>query len=320
MIPLATRIAFGKEIVTLGQNHDFLVVNADTKACQLEEFKYRFPEREISLGIAEQNMMTVAAGMASCGDKVIVSTFAVFASMRACEQVRTFICYPRLNVTIAGTHTGLQVGADGATHAAIEDVAIMNSFPNMTVIQPSDAISATAAAHAAIAFKGPLYVRLHRNPVNNIHSEGYKFRIGQAEPIIQYGTDAAILVTGILLHKAIAAAAILRTLGIEVCVIEFPTIKPLNQDAVLSAAQKCGAVVTVEDHSIYGGFGSCVASLLSQKYPIPVRIIGIQDRFAESGDPELLYQENFMSEAQIVQAVRETILMKPEQISERIFN
>ena len=255
-------------------------------------------------------MMTVAAGIAGCGDKVIVSTFAVFASMRACEQVRTFICYPNLNVTIAATHTGLQVGADGATHAAIEDVAIMNSFPNMTIIQPSDAVSAAAAARAAVSFTGPLYVRLHRNPVEETHPDGYQLQIGRAYPIAGYGTDAAILVTGILLQKAVRAAKILKALGIEVCVIEFPTIKPLNEEAVLKAAKVCGAVITVEDHSVIGGFGSCVASLLSQKLPTPVRIIGIQDRFAESGDAEFLYQDHFMSEPQIVQAVQETILMK----------
>lgn len=310
MSPLATRFAFGNEIVSLGKDHDFLVINADTKACQLEKFKQQFPEREVSIGIAEQNMMTVAAGMASCGNKVIVSTFAVFASMRACEQVRTFICYPKLNVTIAGTHTGLQVGADGATHAAIEDVAIMNAFPNMTIIQPSDEISAAAAARAAVAFTGPLYVRLHRNPVETIHPEGYQFQIGRVDTIVDYGSEAAILVTGILLHKAVQAAGLLKAAGIGVRVLEFPTIKPLNREAVLEAARTCGAVVTVEDHSIHGGFGSCVASFLSQTLPTPVRIIGIQDRFAESGDAELLYRDNFMSAEQIAQAVRETILMK----------
>lgn len=314
MSSLATRTAFGNEIVSLGEEHDFFVINADTKACQLENFKYRFPEREISIGIAEQNMMTVAAGMASCGDKVIVSTFAVFASMRACEQVRTFICYPKLNVTIAGTHTGLQVGADGATHAAIEDVAIMNAFPNMTIIQPSDAVAAASAARAAVAFTGPLYVRLHRNPVEPFHSADYQFQIGRVDTIVQYGTDAAILVTGILLHKAVKAAQILKARGIGICVLEFPTIKPLNREAVIAAAKTCGAIVTVEDHSIHGGFGSCVASVLAQTLPTPVRIIGIQDRFAESGDAELLYKEHFMSEEQIAQAVQETILMKGESL------
>lgn len=178
---LATRFAFGEELLKIAEtNEDFVVFNADTKACGLEKFREKFPHREFSFGIAEQNLVCAAAGMASCGNKVFLSTFAVFASMRACEQVRTFVCYPNLDVTIIGSHTGLQVGGDGATHMAIEDVSIMRAFPNMTVVQPADAFSARALAHVAVSFHGPLYIRLHRNVVDDIYDDTYKFDIGKA--------------------------------------------------------------------------------------------------------------------------------------------
>ena len=167
---LATRMAFGQELIEIAKtNENFVVCNADTKTCGLEKFGKLFPEREFSFGIAEQNLVGASAGLAACGNKVFLATFAVFASMRACEQVRTFVCYPNLNVTVIGTHAGLQVGGDGATHAAIEDVAIMRAFPNMTVVQPADAVAAKALAHAAVDFVGPLYVRLHRNPVADLY-------------------------------------------------------------------------------------------------------------------------------------------------------
>ena len=185
---LATRMAFGHEIIEIAKtNPNFVVCNADTKTCGLEKFGKYFPEREFSFGIAEQNLVGGAAGLAACGNKVFLATFAVFASMRACEQVRTFVCYPNLNVTIIGTHAGLQVGGDGATHAAIEDVAIMRSFPNMTVVQPAEAVAARALAHAAVDFTGPLYVRLHRNPVADLYDpETYHFEWGKANTVVDY--------------------------------------------------------------------------------------------------------------------------------------
>lgn len=296
MKPLATRMAFGRELIELAKTReDFLVCSADTKTCALEKFGTLFPGREFSFGIAEQNLVGGAAGLASCGNKVFLATFAVFASMRACEQVRTFVCYPNLNVTIIGTNVGLQVGGDGATHAAVEDVSIMRALPNMTIIQPSDAVSARAAAHAALDFKGPLYVRLHRNPVEDIHqAENYSFEIGRSYTILDYGVDMTMLVSGILLRKAIEAAELLRARGIGVRVVEMPTIKPLDRVTVLNAARETGAVMTIEDHSILGGLGGAVAEVLGEEYPVPMKRIGIQDRFGESGDPELLYRDNGM--------------------------
>ena len=302
MAAIATRMAFGQELIEIGKTReDFVVCNADTKTCGLEKFGKLFPNREFNFGIAEQNLVGAAAGMASCGNKVFLATFAVFASMRACEQVRTFVCYPNLNVTIIGTHTGLQVGGDGATHAAIEDVSIMRSFPNMTIVQPSDAVAARAVAHAAVDFKGPLYIRLHRNPVADIHDpDNYSFQIGKSYVILDYGRDMTIFVSGILLKKAMDAAQILKEQGILVRVVEMPTIKPMDKQAVVTAAEETGAIMTVEDHTIYGGLGSAVAEVVCQEHPVPMTIVGLQDRFGESGDPELLYRDHGMDVDSIV--------------------
>lgn len=308
---IATRFAFGKELTELAATKDFVVCNADTKACALENFGKLYPEREFSIGIAEQNLMGTAAGFASCGNKVFASTFAVFTSMRACEQVRQFICYPKLNVTVVGTHVGLQVGGDGATHAAIEDVAIFRAMPNMTIVQPSDEVSARAVAKAAVDFEGPLYIRLHRNPADDIHDPAsYEFKLGKADTIVDNGNDAVVFASGILLSKAIEASKRLRAEGIGVKVIEIHTIKPLDEEAIIKAAKETGAVVTVEDHNIIGGLGSAVAEVLSEKIPTPMKRIGVQDRFASSGDAELLYAEHKMSVPDIVFAVKDVMAKK----------
>ena len=309
---LATRMAFGHEIIEIAKtNPNFVVCNADTKTCGLEKFGKYFPDREFSFGIAEQNLVGASAGMAACGNKVFLATFAVFASMRACEQVRTFVCYPNLNVTIIGTHAGLQVGGDGATHAAIEDVAIMRAFPNMTVVQPADAVSAKVLAHAAVDFTGPLYVRLHRNPVPDVYDpETYKFVWGKANTVVDYGTDMTMIVSGILLKKALDAAAILKEQGIKVRVLDMATIKPLDNEAVLKAAQETGAIMTIEDHTIFGGLGSAVAEVVVEHCPVPMQRIGIQDQFGESGDPELLYRDHGMDVDSIVAKAKALVARK----------
>ena len=303
---VATRMAFGHEFIEIAMTRDdFVVCSADTKTCGLEKFGQLFPGREFSFGIAEQNLLGGAAGLAACGNKVFIATFAVFASMRACEQVRTFVCYPNLNVTVIGTHAGLQVGGDGATHAAIEDVAIMRSFPNMTVVQPADAIAARALAHAAVDFKGPLYIRLHRNPVADIYDpQTYHFEWGKANTVVDYGSHMTMIISGILLKKALDAAAILREDGIGVRVLDMATIKPLDKEAVIKAAKDTGAVMTIEDHTIYGGLGSAVSEVVVQNYPVPMEIVGIQDRFGESGDPELLYRDHGMDVDSIVKKAK----------------
>ena len=309
---LATRMAFGKRLMELGaENPDFVVCSADTKACGIEHFGEKYPGREFTFGIAEQDLMGGAVGLASCRNKVFVATFAVFATMRACEQVRTFICHTGLDVTVVGTHTGLQVGCDGATHAAVEDVGIMRSLPNMTIIQPSDSISAYSLADAALAFHGPLYVRLHRNPVPDIHTPDFRFEIGKVYTLRDYGTDCAIIGSGILCAKAVQAADQLNAEGIHVRVLEVPTLKPLNKAPILQAARECGAVVTVEDHNIYNGLGSAVAEVLAEEEPTPMKRIGIQDRFGEStNDVEDLYREHHMTVQDIVQAVKAQMARK----------
>lgn len=299
---LATRFAFGNELIEIAKKRDdFLICSADTKTCGIEHFGEMFPGREITIGIAEQNLMGTAAGLASCGNKVFVVTFAVFATMRACEQVRTFVCYPDLNVTIIGTHTGLQVGEDGATHAAIEDVSIMRAFPNMAIVQPADAIEAREIARFAVDFKKPLYVRLHRNPVPDIYDDSFRFEFNKTRLVADYGNDITFIVSGILLRKAIEAAKVLKDNGINAKILEIATIKPIDSDSIIKCAQKTGAVITIEDHTILGGLGSAVAEILSENYPTPMFRIGIQDRFASSGDPELLYKENHMSVDDIIE-------------------
>ena len=312
MSTLATRMAFGQELIEIAKtNENFVVCNADTKTCGLEKFGQLFPGREFSFGIAEQNLVGAAAGLASCGNKVFLATFAVFASMRACEQVRTFVCYPNLNVTVIGTHTGLQVGGDGATHAAVEDVSIMRALPNMTVVQPADAVAARAIAHAAVDFEGPLYIRLHRNAVADIYDPAtYKFEWGKAQTVVDHGKDLTMIVSGILLKKALDAAEILKKEGINVRVLDMATIKPLDKDAVIKAAKETGAVMTIEDHTVLGGLGAAVAEVVVQNAPVPMEIVGIQDCFGESGDPELLYRDNGMDVDSIVAKAKALVAKK----------
>ncbi len=303
MPTLATRMAFGQELIEIAKKRgDFVVCSADTKTCGLEKFGQLFPGREFSFGIAEQNLVAGAAGLASCGNKVYLATFAVFATMRACEQVRTFICYPNLDVTIIGTHTGLQVGGDGATHAAIEDISIMRAFPNMTIVQPADSISARAVARMSVDFHGPLYIRLHRNPVDDIFDASYDFKLGKADLVCDYGHDATFIVSGILLKKALDAAEILKNSGVRVKVIDMHTLKPIDKETVIAAARETRAIITIEDHTIFGGLGSAVAEILGENCPVPMQRIGIQDRFGESGDPELLYRAHHMDVVSIVDA------------------
>ena len=309
---LADRHIFGNELCELGKTHpDFVVCNADTKACNLEHFADLFPERAFSIGIAEQDMTDIAAGLAACGNKVFISTFAVFATMRACEQVRTFICHPKLNVTILGTHTGLQVGGDGATHAAVEDVGILSTFPNMTIIQPADGVSAKAMADAAVDFSGPLYVRLHRNAVPDFYDPlTYHFEFGKAVTVADYGTDPAIISSGILLSKAAEAARILRSREIGARLLDMETIKPLDREAVIRAARETGAILTIEDHSIFNGLGAACAEVIVETIPVPMQRIGIPDCFGESGDPELLYREHGMDTDSIVRRAVELVERK----------
>lgn len=304
------RLCFGKELIRLAGNNDFMICNADTKSCAIENFGEDYPERNFTFGIAEQNLVAAAAGAALCGEKVFLATFAVFASMRACEQVRTFVCYPNLDVTILASHGGLQTGADGATHIAVEDVSIMRSLPNMTVVEPSDYIAGEKLVQKALEFKGPLYIRFPKAPTPQIHdADTYEITIGKANQL-RKGTDVTLIASGWILTRALEAAERLSEKGISAAVVEMHTIKPLDEEAVIAAAAETGAIVTIEDNTILGGLGSAVAEVLIEKCPVPMQRIGILDQFGESGDPDQLYAKNKMTVSDIVDAACQVIARK----------
>lgn len=304
-----SRIHFGKELIRQAANHDFLIFNADTKSCSIENFGVSYPERNFTFGIAEQNLMAAAAGAALCGEKVFLATFAVFASMRACEQVRTFICLQGLDVTILASHGGLQTGADGATHIAVEDIAILRAVPGITIIEPSDFVAAQKLVSKALMFHGPLYIRFPKAATSHIHGRDYDMTIGKAN-WIRRGKDVTIIACGWILSRALEAADQLLERGIAASVMEMHTVKPLDEEAVLEAAKSTAAIVTVEDHTILGGLGAAVAETVCNRWPVPIKRIGILDCFGESGDPDILYKKNKMTVGDIVSAACEAILQK----------
>ncbi len=287
----ATRESYGAALAELGEKYDFLVLDADLAAAtKTGMFKKKFPERFFDCGIAEGNMMSVAAGIAATGKVVFASTFAMFAAGRAFEQVRNSIGYPHLNVKIGATHAGITVGEDGATHQCNEDIALMRTIPGMTIISPADADEAYAAVEAAINFYGPVYMRFGRFAVPNLTSEmkNYKFELGKGVTYRE-GSDVTIIANGYMVHLAVEAAEMLAKEGIEAEVINIHTIKPLDTELVVASAKKTGAVVTAEEHSVIGGLGSAVCDALSENCPVPVVKVGVNDEFGRSGQvPELL--------------------------------
>ena len=282
---IATRESYGNALVELGKEHENLVVlDADLAAAtKTGMFKKVFPERHIDCGIAECNMVGIGAGLATTGKVPFVSTFAMFAAGRSFEQVRNSIGYPHLNVKIGATHAGISVGEDGASHQCNEDIALMRSIPGMVVINPSDDVEAKAAVKAAYEHEGPVYMRFGRlaTPIINDNAE-YKFEIGKGVTLRE-GTDVAIIATGLCVAESLAAAEKLAADGVNAKVINIHTIKPLDEELVVAAAKECGRVVTVEEHSVIGGLGAAVCETLSRKAPTPVKTIGIQDCFGESG-------------------------------------
>ena len=302
---IATRESYGNALVELGREHaDVVVLDADLAgATKTSTFKKEFPDRHFDCGIAEGNMMAVAAGIASMGMVPFASTFAMFAAGRAFEQVRNSIGYPHLNVKIGATHGGISVGEDGASHQCCEDFALMRSIPGMTVICPADDVEARAAVKAAYEFEGPVYLRFGRSGVPVFHNEDYKFEIGKGE-VLQDGNDIAIIATGIMVGEAIKAGEALRGEGINARVINMSTIKPLDEELVLKAAEECGKIVTCEEHSIIGGLGEAVSSLLSEKRPTPVRRIGVNDEFGHSGPAADLLKDFGLSAENIVETVK----------------
>ena len=290
---IATRASYGNALVELGKKHDNLVVlDADLAAAtQTGVFKKEFPERHIDCGIAECNMMGIAAGIATTGKVPFVSSFAMFAAGRAFEQVRNSVGYPHLNVKIGATHAGISVGEDGATHQCNEDIALMRTIPGMTIINPSDDVEAKAAVEAAYEMEGPVYLRFGRLAVPVINDKpDYKFEIGKGV-LLKEGSDVTIVATGLCVGGALEAAEKLAADGINAEVINIHTIKPLDEDIILNSAKKTGKVVVAEEHSVIGGLGSAVCDCLSEKHPTPVLRIGMQDTYGESGPANALVEK-----------------------------
>ena len=281
---IATRQSYGDALVELGRDHDdFMVLDADLAAAtKTGAFKAAFPDRFLDCGIAEQNLMGVAAGIAAAGHKVFASTFAMFAAGRAFEIVPNSIGYPHLHVVIGATHAGTSVGEDGATHQCNEDIALMRTIPGMTVIVPADDTEAKAAVRAAYEADGPVYLRLGRLAVPVIHGDDYEFQVGKAV-VEREGTDVTVVACGLMVASALEAAEALAAKGISCEVVNMATVKPLDEETLLASARKTGRVVTGEEHSVIGGLGSAVCDVLSEKLPTPVKKVGVQDVFGESG-------------------------------------
>ncbi|WP_026885228.1 transketolase family protein [Clostridium beijerinckii] len=309
---IATREAYGKALVKLSNlNKDVVVLDADlSKSTKTADFKAVSPERFINMGIAESNMMGVAAGLSTCGKIPFASTFAMFAAGRAFEQIRNSICYPNLNVKICATHAGLTVGEDGATHQSIEDISLMRSIPNMTVINPADDIETEAAILAIAEYKGPCYVRLGRLAVSTVNSfDNYKFEIGKGVTLAQ-GNDVTIVATGLMVELALEAKKELAKDGIDARVINIHTIKPIDKELLANAARETGAIVTAEEHSVIGGLGSAVAEVLTEECPVPVLKVGIKDTFGESGKPNELLKAYGLTVEAIVEHSKKAISLK----------
>ena len=306
---IATRESYGKALVELGQEHDNIVVlDADLAAAtKTSTFRKAFPERHFDCGIAECNMIAAAAGMSTMGLVPFASTFAMFAAGRAFEQVRNSIGYPQLNVKIGATHGGISVGEDGASHQCCEDFALMRSIPGMVVLCPSDDVEARAAVKAAYAHEGPVYLRFGRLAIPVFHDEEtFKFEIGKGEQLTE-GNDVAIIATGLMVDEAMKAAAALKEEGIAARVINICTIKPLDEELIVASARKTGKVVTVEEHSVIGGLGSAVCDCLCAKLPTPVKKLGMQDVFGESGPANELMVKYGLDAEGVYKSVKEFV-------------
>ena len=307
---IATRVSYGNTLVELAQQgaDNLVVFDADLAAAtKTEIFRKEYPDRHFDCGIAEQNMVGVAAGMATMGYVPFVSSFAMFVAGRGFEQIRNSIGYPHLNVKIAATHAGLSVGEDGASHQCCEDIALMRSIPGMVVLSPADDVEARAAVIAAYNYQGPVYLRFSRLATPVFHDpETYEFQIGKGEKLTD-GYDIAVIATGLMTNEALRAAVLAKRQGLNVRVINMPTIKPIDEEIILTAARECGRIITVEEHSVIGGLGEAVCSLLSEKLPTPVRRVGVQDKFGCSGPAWDLLKEYGLDAATSCQTAKEML-------------
>lgn len=308
---VATRVGYGEALVELGKERDdFLVLDADLAAAtQTGMFKKAFPERFYDCGIAEANMMSIAAGIAATGKKVICSSFAMFAAGRAFEQVRNSIGYPHLNVIIGATHAGISVGEDGATHQCCEDIALMRTIPGMTIINPADATEAKKAVRAALELDGPVYMRFGRLAVPVIFGDDYSFEVGKGVQL-KDGNDVTVIATGLMVNEALGAYELLKNEGINARIINMHTIKPLDKEIILKAAKETGAIVTAEEHSVIGGLGSAVSETVCEEYPVPVVKLGVYDTFGHSGPAVKLLDEFGLRAVNIAEKAKKAIELK----------
>ena len=302
---ISTREAYGRALVEFGARQDIYVFDSDLKSCTMTKyFAEKYPERFYNMGIQEANMVGTAAGFASCGAAALVHTFAIFAAGRVYDQVRNGVAYPGLNVKIVGSHAGLTVGEDGATHQALEDISLMRTLPGMTVIVPCDAHETRLAVRALLDFKGPCYLRTGRPPVEGVTDTigGYRFELGKGA-VLAEGSDVTIIACGLMVQKALEAGKLLLGEGVNARIIDMHTIKPLDKELILESAKKTGAVVTAEEHNVIGGLGSSVSEVLVQNCPVPLEMVGVQDTFGHSGKPaELLEKFGLTAESIAVKA------------------
>lgn len=306
----ATREAYGAALAEFGSDERIVVLDADlSKSTKTDSFKKVYPERFVNVGIAEGNMMSVAAGLSACGKIPFASSFAMFAAGRAFEQIRNSICYPKLNVKIGATHAGISVGEDGATHQCLEDIGIMRTLPNMTIINPADAAEARLAVKAAIDHEGPVYMRFGRLAVPTIFGEDYKFELGKGVQLAD-GKDVSIIATGLMVPYAMEAKTALAEIGIDARVINIHTIKPIDSEIIIKAARETGAIVTAEEHNIIGGLGSAVAEVLAENAPAPMLRVGTRDVFGRSGVPARLFEIYGLDTKTIVEKAKEVVAKK----------
>lgn len=311
IIKCATRDAYGKALAQLGDDRDdVIVLDADlAKATKTGMFKKAHPDKFIDCGIAESNMMGVAAGLASTGYTVFASSFAMFAAGRAFEQVRNSIGYPHLNVKIGATHAGISVGEDGASHQCCEDIALMRVIPGMVIINPADDVEAYQAVMAAADHDGPVYMRFGRLAVPRVNSEDYKFELGKGVQL-KDGSDVTIIATGLMVNEAVIAADELKAQGIDARVINIHTIKPIDKDIIIKAAKETGVIVTAEEHSVIGGLGSAVTEVVSESCPVPVLRLGVNDTYGKSGAALDLLKIFGLDAEHIVLKVKEAMKLK----------
>ncbi len=311
MSKIATREAYGRALAKLGaENKDIVVLDADlSKSTKTSDFAKEFPERFFDMGVAEQNMLGTAAGLAAAGKIPFASSFAIFATGRAFEQIRNSIAYPALNVKIAASHAGISVGEDGASHQSVEDIAIMRALPNMTLIIPADAVETELAVKAAVNIKGPVYIRLGRLAQPVLYNETYNYQVGKAVTL-KDGSDAAVIACGLMVSPALEAADWLAGENIKVRVINMHTVKPIDREAIMKAARDTKAIITAEEHNIIGGLGSAVAEVLVQTTPVVQEMVGIKDSFGESGIPTELLEKYGLTATDIAAAVKRAIERK----------